>query len=76
MCGYKMNCIEIINTKFELLGIITNYESLICTWNYYECGIFELTINKNKANTTKLQPDNMIIVKKNDEKILSRTWLS
>lgn len=51
-------------------GIITNYESLICTWNYYECGTFELTINKNKANTEKLQKDNMIIVNKNDEKIL------
>ena len=51
-------------------GIITNYESLICTWNYYECGTFELTINKNKANTEKLQIDNMIIVNKNDEKIL------
>lgn len=51
-------------------GIITNYESLICTWNYFECGTFELTINKNKANTEKLQPDNMIIVNKDDEKIL------
>lgn len=51
-------------------GIITNYESLICTWNYFECGTFELTINKNKANTEKLQIDNMIIVNKNDEKIL------
>lgn len=51
-------------------GIITNYESLICTWNYYESGTFEFTINKNKANTEKLQPDNMIIVNKNDEKIL------
>ena len=51
-------------------GIITNYESLICTWNYYECGTFELTINKNKTNTEKLQIDNMIIVNKNDEKIL------
>lgn len=51
-------------------GIITNYESLICTWNYFECGTFELTINKNKANTEKLQKDNMIIVNKNDEKIL------
>lgn len=65
-----MNCIEIINTKFELLGIITNYESLICTWNYYECGTFELTINKNKANTSKLKNDNMIIVNKKDDKIL------
>ncbi len=51
-------------------GIITNYESLICIWNYFECGTFELTINKNKANTEKLQKDNMIIVNKNDEKIL------
>lgn len=65
-----MNCIEIINTKFELLGIVTNYESLICTWNYYECGTFELTINKNKVNTNKLQKDNMIIVNKKDDKIL------
>lgn len=65
-----MNCIEIINTNFELLGIITNYESLICIWNYYECGTFELTINKNKANTNKLKKDNMIIVNKKDDKIL------
>ena len=54
----------------SLCGIITNYESLICTWNYFECGTFELTISKNKANTEKLQSDNMIIVNKNDEKIL------
>lgn len=65
-----MNCIEIINTDFELLGIITNYESLICIWNYYECGTFELTINKNKANTNKLKKDNMLIVNKRDDKIL------
>ena len=51
-------------------GIITNYESLICTWNYYECGTFELTINKNKANTNKLKKDNMIIVNKKNDKIL------
>lgn len=65
-----MNCIEIINTDFELLGIITNFESLICVWNYYECGTFELTINKNKANTNKLKKDNMLIVNKRDDKIL------
>lgn len=65
-----MNCIEIINTDFELLGIITNFESLICIWNYYECGTFELTINKNKANTNKLKKDNMLIVNKRDDKIL------
>lgn len=65
-----MNCIEIINTNFELLGIITNFESLICVWNYYECGTFELTINKNKANTNKLKNDNMLIVNKRDDKIL------
>ena len=65
-----MNCIEIINTNFELLGIITNFESLICVWNYYECGTFELTINKNKANTNKLKKDNMLIVNKRDDKML------
>ena len=65
-----MNCIEIINTDFELLGIITNFESLICIWNYYECGTFELTINKNKANANKLKKDNMLIVNKRDDKIL------
>lgn len=65
-----MNCIEIINTNFELLGIITNFESLICVWNFYECGTFELTINKNKANTSKLKKDNMLIVNKRDDKIL------
>lgn len=51
-------------------GIITNYESLVCTWNYYECGTFELNINKNKANTNKLKKDNMLIVNKRDDKIL------
>lgn len=51
-------------------GIISNYESLICIWNFYECGTFELTINKNKANTNKLKKDNMLIVDKKDDKIL------
>lgn len=66
----KNNCIEIINKDFELLGIITNFESLICIWNYYECGTFELTINKNKTNASKLQKDNFLIVNKNDKKVL------
>ncbi len=66
----KNYCIEIINKNFELLGIITNFESLICVWNYYESGTFELTINKNKANTSKLNTGNILIVNKNDEKIL------
>lgn len=51
-------------------GIITNFESLICVWNFYECGTFELTINKNKINTNKLKRDNMLIVNKKDDKIL------
>ena len=65
-----MNQIEIMNTNFELEGVITNFESLINVRNFYECGTFELTINKNKANTDKLKKDNFIIVNKNDEKIL------
>lgn len=64
------NCIEIMNTDFELEGIITNYESLIFIRNFYECGTFELTINKNKANTDKLIKDNFLIINKNDEKVL------
>lgn len=63
-------CIEIMNTDFKLEGVITNFDSLICIWNYYECGTFELTISKNKANTSKLKKDNMIIVNKQDDKIL------
>lgn len=51
-------------------GIITNFDSLICVWNYYECGTFELTINKSKANTNKLKKDNMLIINKRDDKIL------
>lgn len=51
-------------------GIITDFESLIYTRNFYECGIFELTINKNKANTSKLKRGNMLIVNKRDNKIL------
>lgn len=65
-----MNCIEIINQRFELLGIITNFESLIYVRNFYECGTFELTINKSKANTSKLQKGNMLIINKKDNKIL------
>lgn len=65
-----MNQIEIMNTNFELEGVITNFESLIFVRNFYECGTFELTINKNKANTDKFKKDNFIIVNKNDEKIL------
>lgn len=64
------NCIEIMNPDFELEGIITNFESLIFVRNFYECGSFELTINKSKVNTDKLVKDNFLIVNKNDEKVL------
>lgn len=65
-----MNQIEIMNTDFQLEGVITNFESLIFVRNFYECGTFELTINKNKANTDKLIKDNFIIVNKDDDKVL------
>lgn len=64
------NCIEIMNPNFELEGIITNFESLIFVRNFFECGTFELTINKSKVNTEKLIKDNFLIVNKNDEKVL------
>lgn len=65
-----MNYVEIMNTNFELEGIISNFESLIFVRNFYKCSTFELTINKSKANTNKLKKDNMLIINKNDEKIL------
>ncbi|MDR0979511.1 MAG: siphovirus ReqiPepy6 Gp37-like family protein [Lachnospiraceae bacterium] len=64
------NFIEIINQDFELLGLISDFESLIYTRNFYESGNFELTISRNKANTNKLVRGNMLILNKKENKIL------
>lgn len=64
------NFIEIIDKGFNLLGIISNFESLIFIRNLYEASTFELTINKSKANTDKLKKDNMLVINKKDNKVL------
>ena len=64
------NFIEIIDKNFNLLGIISNFESLIFVRNLYEASTFEFTINKSKANTNKLKKDNMLVINKKDNKVL------
>lgn len=61
--------IEITNSSFDLLGIISNYESLIFNRSWHGVGKFELHINKNKKNVDKLQKDNFIIVNKQENKV-------
>lgn len=61
--------IEIINSEFKLLGIISNYESLIFNRLWHGVGKFELHVNKNKKNVDKLQKDNFIIVNKHENKV-------
>ena len=61
--------IEIINSKFELLGVISNYESLIFNRAWHGVGDFELHINKEKKNVDKLQKDNFIIINKSKNKV-------
>lgn len=61
--------IEIVNQKFELLGIISNYESLIFNRSWHGVGKFELHINKNKKNVDKLKEGNFIIINKQENKV-------
>lgn len=61
--------IRIIDSYFNLLGEIDDYESLIFTRRFYKVGEFELHININKENVDKLQEDNLIILGVNTNKI-------
>lgn len=61
--------IEITNSNFELLGIISNYESLIFNRSWHGVGKFELHINSNKKSVEKLTKDNFIIVNKRENKV-------
>lgn len=61
--------IEITNSNFELLGIISDYESLIFNRSWHSVGTFELHINKNKKNVEKLQKDNFIMLNKKKNKV-------
>lgn len=61
--------IEIFNSNFDLLGIISNYESLIFTRSWYSVGKFELHINIYKKNVDKLKKDNFIMINKHENKV-------
>lgn len=61
--------IEIVSSDFELLGIISNYESLIFNRSWHGVGKFELHINTNKRNVDKLQEGNFIVINKKENKI-------
>lgn len=54
--------IRIIDTNFNLLGEIDNYESLIFIRRFSRVGEFELHINLDKQNVDKLQEDNLILL--------------
>lgn len=45
----------ITNTKFELVGVIDSYTSLIWTERYNDCGDFEIMISANNKNIDILQ---------------------
>lgn len=65
----KNAAIRIINSNFELLGEIDDYESLIFIRRFYKVGEFELHININKQNVDKLQEDNLIILGMDTKKV-------
>ena len=45
----------ITNPKFELVGVIDSYTSLIWTERYNDCGDFEIMISANDKNVDILQ---------------------
>lgn len=61
--------IEIIDSDFNYLGIISNFESLIFNRSWSGVGDFELHINKDKKNVDKLVKDNFIMINKKQNKV-------
>ena len=60
--------LKIFSYNFELLGIISDYESLIYLRFFRECGNFEMHINKNKKNVEKLTTDVWMMLGNHNEK--------
>ncbi|MCR3760321.1 siphovirus ReqiPepy6 Gp37-like family protein [Clostridium felsineum] len=58
----KKVILRIIDTSFNLLGEIDDYESLQFIRRFYSVGEFELHININKNNTDCLVKDNLILL--------------
>lgn len=52
-----MTDIYIIDTNYNVVGIIDNYSSAIFTRRYWECGDFELYIKANRKSLEILQPN-------------------
>lgn len=60
-----MTDIYVLNTDYEVVGIVDNYSSAIFTSRYWECGDFELYIKANRKSLEILQP-NYYIRREND----------
>ncbi|MEH7087185.1 hypothetical protein V7139_31460, partial [Neobacillus drentensis] len=54
--------VRIIDTSFNLLGEIDNYESLQFTRRFYRAGEFEMHIHIVKQHTDQLLEDRIIMV--------------
>ncbi|MBH0159892.1 siphovirus ReqiPepy6 Gp37-like family protein [Fictibacillus sp. 26RED30] len=57
-----MKHLRIIDSSFQLLGEIDDYETLSFTRRWHTYGAFELRINRHKRNTDTLQKGNIIII--------------
>lgn len=64
----KEESLKLFNFDFELLGIISNYESFIYQRWAKECGTFELHINKEKKSVDKLNENMWFMLGNNKEK--------
>lgn len=56
----------VLNTSFESVGIIDEYESLIWTDRYQECGDFELTLPVDRKYLSILQEDYYLWTKESE----------
>lgn len=52
-----MTDIYVLNTNYQVVGILDNYSSAIFTRRYWEYGDFELYIKANSKSLSLLQPD-------------------
>lgn len=60
--------LRLFNYDFELLGIISNYESFIYQRYFQECGNFEMHISMDKKNVDKLATDTWLMLGNNPDK--------
>ena len=58
----------ILNKKFEKIGIVDDYSSLIWTTRYYKCGDFEIAIFADSAHVDLLQ-QGFYVMREDDENV-------